>query len=215
MARSPADGRNCIRARLLACATSLLFLVTTAPAGAQAHRTAIAVDSLRKIQDIQPRSGPPGTRVQLYTENLPLQGRVVLGVGAINAGFEVLGEAEQGALGEVDGSIRIPASATWDRAIVLITLNGNFAPTALSDPFHVTNAEGLVHRVGRVTDEGEGCLAFRDTDGYFYSLAGATQGLEVGNYLEIEGRFDAKGSCPLGETLDVTRAIPATAPTGN
>lgn len=179
---------------------------------AQAHRTAIPVDSLRQIQEIRPRSGPPGSRVTVYTENLPLQGQVVLGVGAINAGFEVLGEAIQGALGEVDGTVRIPASATWDRALVLITLNGNFAPTALSDPFHVTSPDGLIHRVGQVTDEGDGCPGFRDSDGYFYSLAGAARDLRVGDYVELEGRFDPAGACPLGETLEATSVKPATPP---
>ncbi|NNM31672.1 MAG: hypothetical protein HKO53_01315 [Gemmatimonadetes bacterium] len=189
-----------------------LVLATPGLVQAQAHRTAIAVDSLRKIQEIEPRSGPAGSRVTVYTENLPLQGKVVLGVGAINAGFEVLGEADQGALGEVDGSIRIPASATWDRALVLITLNGNFAPTALSDPFHVTSPEGLILRVGQVTDEGEGCLGFRDSDGYFYSLTGSHGDLSVGDYVEMVGRFDPEGGCPLGETLDVTSAKEATPP---
>ena len=196
----------------LALGLAVLVLATPDQVQAQAHRTAIPVDSLRKIQEIAPRSGPPGSRVTVYTENLPLQGRVVLGVGAIHAGFEVLGEAEQGALGEVDGSVRIPASATWDRALVLLTLNGNFAPTALSDPFHVTNPEGLIHRVGEITDEGEGCLGFRDADGYFYSLAGTADGLTVGDYVELEGRFDPEGPCPSGETLEVTSAEPATPP---
>ena len=189
-----------------------LALLLPGSTEAQGHRTAIAVDSLRKIQTIAPRSGPPGSLVKVYTENLPLQGQVVLGVGAVNAGFEVLAEAIQGALGEVDGTVQIPASATWDRALVLITLNGNFAPTALSEPFHVTNADGLILRVGEVNDEGEGCLGFRDTDGYFYSLDGSVGDLSAGDYVELEGRFDADGSCPLGETLQVTSARPTTPP---
>ena len=192
-----------------------LLCVPQVPLSAQAHITASAIDSLRKIQSIEPRTGPPGTEVEIYTENLPLQGKVVLGVGAINAGFEALAEAQQGALGEVGGTVTIPMSATWDRAIVLITFNGNFAPTALSDPFHPTNAEGRILRAGVLTEEGEGCPAMRDGDGYFYTLVGELGDLKAGDRIAVEGTFSATGECSQGETIRVERLHdPGPPPTG-
>ena len=49
--------------------------------------------------------GPPGTEVEIFTENLPLQAKVHLGIGATRTGFEALIEAEQGMWGEVGGTI--------------------------------------------------------------------------------------------------------------
>ena len=191
-----------------------LGVVWASPTLAQAHPSAVAPDSIRRIQHLEPRSGPPGTVVSIHTENLPLQARVVLGVGAIGTGFEELGVAQQQELGEVTASVRVPDRASWDRALVFIIFNGNFSPTGLSDPFHVTNAEGLVYRVGVVTDEGEGCLRMRDRDGYVYTLTGDVAGLQPGDELAVEARFFALSDCPQGETLHVERRLPVPDPEG-
>ena len=53
------------------------------------------IDSLRHIQSVEPRLGPPGTRVEIYTENLPPQAKIHVGIGAMRAGFEALGEGDQ------------------------------------------------------------------------------------------------------------------------
>ena len=53
-------------------------------------------DSLRQLQSVVPLSGPPGTRVEISSENLPLAARIHLAVGAIHAGFETLAEGYQG-----------------------------------------------------------------------------------------------------------------------
>ncbi|MDH3732788.1 MAG: hypothetical protein OEU54_04605 [Gemmatimonadota bacterium] len=179
--------------------------LTAGPVLAQAHRTAVAPDSIRRIQHLEPRSGPPGTVVSIHTQNLALQARVVLGVGAIGTGFEELGEAEQEEMGDVTASVRVPASATWDRPLVFIIFNGNFSPTGLSDPFHVTDGDGLIQRFGTITDGGEECPAFRDKDGYLYTLTGDVEGLRPDVEVAIEGRFFATSSCSLGETIAVER----------
>ena len=104
---------------------------------AQAHPNPATPDSLRQIQTMEPRMGPPGTEVSLYTENIPLQARVVVGLGAIGTGFEELGTGDQGEFGEIGATVLVPETAGWERAVVFIIFNGNFAPTGLSDPFHV------------------------------------------------------------------------------
>jgi len=190
-----------------ACA---ILLLSAVPMLAQAHASAVAPDSIRRIQQLEPRSGPPGTVVSIHTENLPLQAKVVLGVGAIGTGFEELGVAEQQEMGEVTASLRVPMDASWDRPLVFIIFNGNFSPTGLSDPFHVTDADGLIHREGVITDEGEGCLAMRDTDGYLYTLTGETEGMEPGDDVAVEGRFFAVSDCAQGETLHVERRLAPT-----
>lgn len=201
------DTRRARRLAPSACA-AILLLAASRPALAQAHRNPAPPDDLRRIQSVVPRTGPVGTDVRIYTENLPLQARVVIGVGAIGTGFEELGEARQTEFGEVGATVTIPETATWDRPLVFIIFNGNFAPTGLSDPFHVTDADGLIHREGEVTDEGEGCLGMRDRDGYFYTLTGDVGDAKPGEAIAVEGTFSAESECAQGETITVSRVVP-------
>lgn len=172
------------------------------------HR--VAPDSLRHIQHVDPVYGPPGTEVTVYTENLPLQAAVHLGVGATRTGFEALYTAEQGMWGEVSGTITIPETAPWDRAVLLVAFDAIFAPIGLSDPFHVTRPDGILRRTGEVTDEGVECLAFRDSDGYLYTLIGETDGLEPGQPAVVEGTYVEASTCMQGTTIDVKRILPPT-----
>ena len=217
---------------LAVAAHAAIWAWAAAPAGtgdvaAQAHRNPAAPDSARHIQSMEPRSGPPGTVISIYTENLPFQGRVVLGMGAVGSGFEALGEAQQQEWGEVDGTLTVPEYATWDRALLVIIFNGNFVPTGLSDPFHVTNQDGLIHRTAWITDEGDDCTAIRDNDGFFYTLSLSESSaialsdgspldreLQVGDELVVEGEFVGDdGGCSQGETVLVSqlRVVPGVA----
>lgn len=144
----------------------------------------------------------------MYTENLPLQAKVHLGVGATRTGFEALFEAEQGMWGEISGTIRIPETAPWDRAVLLVAFDAIFAPIGLSEPFHVTRPDGILQRTGEVTDEGVECLAMRDTDGYLYTLIGATEGLEEGSPVVLQGRFVEVSTCNQGTTIEVVEVLP-------
>lgn len=153
--------------------------------------------------------GPPGTEVTVYTENLPIQAAVHLGVGATRTGFEALFTAEQGMWGEVSGTITIPETAPVDRAVLLVAFDAIFAPIGLSEPFHVTRPDGTLRRVGEVTDEGVECLAFRDGDGYLYTLIGDTDGLAPGDEILVEARYVEASICQQGTTLEVVRTSPA------
>jgi hypothetical protein len=178
-----------------------------APSAAEAqHR--VAPDSLRHIQEVEPMYGPPGTEVTIFTENLPLQAKVHLGIGATRTGFEALYEAEQGMWGEVSGTITIPETAPWDRAVLLVAFDAIFAPIGLSDPFHVTRPDGILQRTGTVTDEGVECLAFRDSDDFLYTLIGETDGLEPGQPAVIQGRYVEASTCMQGTTIEVVRVLP-------
>lgn len=186
---------------------ALVWAATTA-APSEAQRR-VAPDSLRQIQQVEPLHGPPGTEVTVYTENLPLQAKVHLGVGATRTGFEALYEAEQGMWGEVSGTIRIPETAPWDRAVLLVAFDAIFAPIGLSEPFHVTRPDGILQRTGQITDEGVECLAMRDGDGFLYTLIGATDGLEPGEAVVVQARYVEASTCQQGTTLEVVRVLPA------
>ncbi|MDX1494747.1 MAG: hypothetical protein R3253_11835 [Longimicrobiales bacterium] len=187
-------------------ALAVLVVLATVPASAEAQRR-VAPDSLRMIQQVEPMYGPPGTEVTVYTENLPIQAAVHLGVGATRTGFEALFTAEQGMWGEVSGTITIPETAPVDRAVLLVAFDAIFAPIGLSEPFHVTRADGTLRRTGEVTDEGVVCLAFGDGDGYLYTLIGDTGDLEPGDEATVEARYVEASICQQGTTLEVTRVL--------
>ncbi|MXW68125.1 MAG: hypothetical protein F4Z72_14150 [Gemmatimonadales bacterium] len=185
-------------------ALSILLLVP-GHAFAQAHPNPATPDSLRQIQTMEPRIGPPGTEVSLYTENIPLQARVVVGLGAIGTGFEELGTGDQGEFGEIGATVSVPETATWDRAVVFIIFNGNFAPTGLSDPFHVTDEAGRIQRTGTIAGQENGCVTFEDRDGYSYTLAGDLGDAATGDYLIVEGAASRSVACPHADTIEVDR----------
>lgn len=197
---------RCPKRRFLSGFATLPLLLLTADTGfAQAHPNPATPDSLRQIQTMEPRIGPPGTEVSLYTENIPLQARVVVGLGAIGTGFEELGTGDQGEFGEIGATVSVPETATWDRAVVFIIFNGNFAPTGLSDPFHVTDEAGRIQRTGTIAGQENGCVTFEDRDGYFYTLAGDVGDAAAGDYLVVEGAASRSVACPHADTIEVDR----------
>jgi len=194
-------------ARPLAIAALVTFSVLAQAVPAEAQRR-VAPDSLRMIQEIEPLHGPIGTVVTVYTENLPLQAKVHVGVGATRTGFEALAEGEQGMWGEVSGTITIPETAPYDRALMIVAFDAIFAPIGLSDPFHVTRPDGTLTRTGRITDEGVECLAMRDGDEFLYTLVGNIEGLSAGDPVVVEARYVETSICQQGTTLAVIEARP-------
>lgn len=193
------------RLALLLPAALLLWLAPAREAAAQRPMVYATVDSLRHIQSVEPRLGPPGTTVEIYTENLPPQAKIHVGIGAMRAGFEALGEGEQQMWGEVSATVRVPRYANWERPLVFIIFNGIFSPIGISDPFHVTNEEGLVQRTGRITDEGLGCVTLRDQDEYMYALSGDLEGLKPGDEVVVEGAVSLEGTCDGADSIAVVR----------
>ncbi|MCG8470064.1 MAG: hypothetical protein MJB57_17955 [Gemmatimonadetes bacterium] len=185
--------------------TGALVLGATLLVSVAGPLSAQAPDSLRLIQSVTPLSGPPGTLVSVYTENLPLQARVHVGVGSTGAGFEALGEGTQTEFGEVTASVRIPDGATWDKPLVVIIFNGNFSPTGLSHPFHVTDGAGRVQRRGLITEEGGPCATMRDGDGYLYALREAPNDLRPGQMVTVEGRYAETSECGEVSTIEIAR----------
>ena len=191
--------------RLAVVLAGVSALSAGSPEDAAAQRRFATIDSLRHIQSVEPRTGPAGTVVAIYTENLPPQARIHVGVGAMRAGFEALTEASQEIWGEVSASVRVPSYASWERPLVFIVFNGVFSPIGISDPFHVTNDEGMVRRTGRITDEGLECVTLRDNDQYRYALSGDLAGLSPGDEVVVEGAISLSGPCGEADAIEVVR----------
>ena len=191
------------RGLLTLAALSLAWTLTAPDAAAQRIREYATIDSLRHIQSVEPRMGPPGTVVDVYTENLPPQAKIHVGVGAMRAGFEALAEGTQEIWGEVSATVRVPGYANWERPLVFIVFNGVFSPIGISDPFHVTDDNGMVQRTGRITDEGLGCVTLRDNDQYVYALSGDLGDLSPGDEVVVEGTITLNGPCGGADAIEV------------
>ena len=201
----PARASRQARLAILLPVALLLWLAPAREAAAQRPIKYATIDSLRHIQSVEPRLGPPGTTVEIYTENLPPQAKIHVGIGAMRAGFEALGEGEQQMWGEVSATVRVPRYANWERPLVFIIFNGIFSPIGISDPFHVTNEDGMVQRTGRITDEGLGCVTMRDQDDYMYALSGELEGLKPGDEVVVEGAISLEGTCDGADSIAVVR----------
>ncbi len=201
---------------------SLAALAAVRPADAEAQheRRYATLGAPRHVQSVVPRIGPPGTEVEVYTENLPPQAKIWVGVGAMRSGFEARAEGRQEMWGEVSATVSIPRYATWDRPLVVIIFNGVFSPIAYSDPFHVTTAEGRVQRTGQIVGravaaearevlevgEGAECVFLRDNDEYIYALSGGgVEELEPDDHVIVEGPVAESGPCGGLDTIAVER----------
>ena len=191
----------------------LFALLTFATADVAAQRI-VRADSLRQIQSVVPMSGPAGTQISVSSDNLPLAARVHIAVGMLHAGFETIGQAAQGEFGEIRASVQIPAAATWDRPLYVIALDGVFSPIGISDPFHVTNTDGMIRRAGRVIDEGGQCLALLDENGLLYALAGELGAFSPGDQVVVDGSYSGASECRDGSTIGVSRIVARESPLG-
>jgi hypothetical protein len=182
---------------------TLAVVMTGLPRSAEAQRRIQPVDSLREIQSISPRSGPIGTRVEIYSDNMPLEATYHVGVGATRSGFESLYEATQLDLGTISVTLPIPEEVGWDRAIVFVAFNAIFSPIAMSKPFHVTDGDGRIQRTGTVTRTAGPCATFRDLDRFDYELTGETGGLEIGQEAVISAEYLGESDCVDGAVIRV------------
>ncbi len=195
-------------ARLVPAIAAVPILLAAAAPDAMAQRPQrvyATIDSLRHIQSVEPRMGPAGTVVEVYTENLPPQAKIHVGVGAMRAGFEALAEGTQEIWGEVSATVTVPGYANWERPLVFIVFNGVFSPIGISDPFHVTDDNGMIQRTGRITDEGLGCVTLRDNDQYVYALSGDLGDLQPGDEVVVEGGIALNGPCGDADAIEVVR----------
>lgn len=186
--------------------TVVLVLAALEPVEAQAQQRIAPVDSLRLIQSISPRSGPVGTPVEVYSDNMPLEARFHVGVGATRSGFEALYEATQLDLGEIAVTLPIPEAVSWERPIVFVAFNAVFSPIAMSKPFHVTDGEGRLRRTGHVVSSAGACTTFRDIDGYLYELVGATDGMRAEESTVVDAEYVDESGCVDGVVLRVLEA---------
>ena len=197
--------------RVLVMVPLLLVLLTCGMAAQQPTQTDRPPPVLDPVHArapvFSPGSGPPGTAVTVRTSDLPAITPIYLGIGAARSSFEVVSELVTDEYGVMTDTVEIPSWATSDRTHFFVLVDVYFRPLAVSGGFHVTEQDGTLMRSGRITDEGVNCLAMREEGetGELYTLTGATQGLEPGDDVVVEGTLVENSVCMQGATVRVTR----------
>jgi hypothetical protein len=159
----------------------------------------------RGVESMAPRSGPPGTTVTLRSTNMPAITPVRIGVGALRFGFEEVAQVMTTNRGVLSTTVVVPEWAQRDLIHRFIVFDFYFNPIALSDIFHVTDADGMVERRGRLTDEGVECPALRGDDGVLYTLTGDLSAFKAGDEVLVEGSLPEMSICQQGTTIQVVR----------
>ena len=213
--------RRAIQAASVAVAMFTLGLAAIQKATAQERgRVGVSETSLdsiaRRVEFMSPRSGPPGTVVTLRSTNMPAVTPVRIAVGALRFGFEEVAQVMTSDRGVLSTTVEVPQWAQRDLIHRFIVFDFYFVPIALSDIFHVTDADGMVLRRGQLTNEGVECPALRGDDGVLYTLIGDIAEFEAGDEVTIEGTLPDAAICMQGTTIQVARiragrAIPGAA----
>ncbi len=187
----------------------LSFGATQKAAAQEPGRVAVADSTLhsiaRRVESMSPRSGPPGTVVTLRSTNMPAITPVRIGVGALRFGFEEVTQVMTSDRGVLSTTVVVPEWAQCDLIHRFIVFDFYFNPIALSDIFHVTDADGMVQRRGQLTAEGVECPALRGDDGVLYTLTGDLAGFKAGDEVVVEGSLPEMAICMQGTTIQVVR----------
>jgi hypothetical protein len=179
------------------------------PGGSPGQPNAVLTPaSLQRIDTVEPSLGGVGSAVRVHAEYIDRLGKVMVGVGWVGEGYEVLGDAVQGRWGDVEASFEVPDSATWDRPLFVLLFNALFAPVAISPPFHVTDARGWIRRTGTVEEGADGCRMLLGEGEIRYALTGEARGVESGAAVVVEGPLGAgpaSEGCPAAAAITVRR----------
>lgn len=156
--------------------------------------------------DIGSRTGPPGTNVRVEGSGFPAGAEIDVGFGPPRSEYDVIRTVQADPRGNVSVTVSVPSWAERDRTYVFVLAAPANDPRAVSEPFHVTGADGSVRIEGELTDEGVECPAVRSPLGTLYTLAGGdTEGLQAGDRVVVEGTVAEMSFCMQGITINATR----------
>ncbi|MDZ7779757.1 MAG: hypothetical protein U5R14_07455 [Gemmatimonadota bacterium] len=163
-------------------------------------------DVTRRIAFVSPLSGPAGTEVRVRAEGLRPGRSVHIGIGELQGcGYQVCEPATVDPSGAVETTVEVPDWGHYNHYEVVMVLDEDFVPLAVSDPFHVVDENGMMRREGTVLTAWPGCPALITDDGVAYALVGEhTLGLMAsqGETLRLEGR-PAGPACTLQYSMEV------------
>ena len=140
------------------------------------------------------RGGPPRTEVTVVMTGLDPAQSVGIGFGSLSQ-YSGLGRGEAGPEGMMVANVAVPDWAELDRVHYFVLNLGNRSPRILSDPFYVTDADGVAHIYGTVNDQGIGCLAVDGPEDVLYTLQGDHRQWTAGQRIRVVGTIADVEAC--------------------
>lgn len=167
---------------------------------------ALIGDVTRHIPSLSPLSGPHGTEVSVRMPGLVPYRNYQIAIGETQGcGYEICSPVTANARGVVTATFPVPDWTHTHHYEVVMIMGEDFAPIAVSDPFHVTDADGLVQRTGVVGSVWPGCPSLETEGGVTYALVGEkarTLLASAGHVMIITGRV-VDSTCTLQYALEV------------
>ena len=163
------------------------------------------------VRKIEPRFGPAGTTIRIEADGLPINTSVYVALASIHAGYEVGATTQTDAEGRLHAALTVPERHRdhWDHTeMVVVLAEEGSRPMALSDPFHITNAQGFVQRSGVIRMVGQDCPVLDGWDGVTYALVGGqgpNMAASAGHQLTVEGAL-VDATCGLQNAIEVRRS---------
>jgi len=102
-------------------------------------------------------------------------------------------------------TLKVPDWAHTNHYEVIILMDNDFMPVAVSDPFHVSDQDGFVQRQGVIGVAWPGCASLIGDHGLTYALVGPkarTLLASQGHEMIIEGRI-VEGVCAQAFGIEV------------
>jgi hypothetical protein len=135
---------------------------------------------------VSPRGGPAGSEVTVTVEGtMPFQ-NVRFGFGSLSQ-YQVIGRADSDGGGKVTVALRIPDWAEVDRLHYVVASFGNEYPRVVSEPLHVTDADGTARIYGTISEQGMSCLNLDGPEKTLYTLEGETGLWSAGQRVSVIG----------------------------
>lgn len=176
---------------------------------AAGHRVAIGGERLTGVTTVSPAKGPAGSVVTVRATALPPGTPVQVMIGALRSGFEVIAITvtdEEGNISIEDSlSLTVPDWVASDRSYLFIVTDRQYNPLAVADVFHVTDANGMVKRAGRIMHEPTDCPVLTNDAQELYFLTGSPGEVSPGEEVVVEGPIVDTEVCGKGTTIEVRR----------
>ena len=154
-----------------------------------------------------PPTGPADMLVELRGDGFLPNTRLRLLVGRSPYDFRRYSTVETNRRGRVLASVELPEWARPGRRVYFALQGFNGTNRTVAGPFRVVDAPptGRLTVTGTIVRGGAECPLLRSDDGRRFSLAGDTNGFDIGDRVEVTGRLAGVSICMREPTLQVRR----------
>jgi hypothetical protein len=148
----------------------------------------------RRRINATPRGGPIGSEVTVVVTDLPPMIGIQIGFGNLQQ-HQILERTASDGFGLATVTIRVPEMADVNRTHFFFVAFDDAQPRGVSEPFHVTAADGTAIVRGQIADDGRSCTALRTAMDELYTLVGDTSAFKPGTRVAVRGKIVDGAAC--------------------